>query len=171
MKKSSVFILIVSLLLVLLAFAFHERLSEFKSLGLFGIFLVNLFGSATIFLPAPAIASVFAGGIIYSPFMVAFVASIGSAVGEIVGFLIGHSGKEIFLNKHHILYKAIKNSFLQFGSILIFVFAFVPNPFFDVIGILAGIFSFSPRRLIVLIFLGRFLRNILLALTGAAFSR
>lgn len=94
MKKQAILLFVSSILIIALAFHFQQKLLHFRMFGLFGIFLINLFGSATVFLPAPAIATVFAGGGIYSPFWVAVAAALGSSIGEMSGFLLGHSGKK-----------------------------------------------------------------------------
>lgn len=169
MNRSAIIILIASLLIIAGAFLFRESLLQFKSLGLLGIFLINLIGSATLFFPAPAIASVVAGGAIYPPVLVAVVSSLGAALGDMVGFLLGHSGRKIFIKNHHRFYILLRDLFHKFGGIAIFGFAFVPNPFFDFVGISAGLFHFPPARFFLFMFLGRLLRNILLALFGTLF--
>lgn len=163
---------VLSLGLIYLAFLFSERLSEFRSLGLLGIFFINFLGSATLFLPAPAIATVVAGGILYPPLAVAVVSALGSALGDVIGFLLGHSGKHVvFGKKPPKRIKAIFKQFRRFGNLLIFVAALIPNPFFDLIGIIAGALSFSLYRFFALLFLGRLIRDLLLAYTGFVFAR
>lgn len=169
MNRAAIIILIASLLFIVLAFLFRENLSQFKSLGLFGIFLINFIGSATLFFPIPAIASVVAGGAVYPPFLVGVVSAFGASAGDLIGFLLGHSGRKIFIKNHHRFYMLLRDLFHKFGGIAVFGFAFVPNPFFDFVGISAGLFHFSPARFFLLMFLGRLLRNILLALFGTLF--
>lgn len=162
---------IISLLLVVVAISFQEKLADFKSFGILGIFLINFFGSATIFVPAPAIASVFAGGAIYNPFLVALVSALGAGLGDMVGYFLGYSGKNLFIKNHHTWYVFIRDLFKKFGSVVIFLFALIPNPFFDAIGIVAGALSFSPYRFFFLLFAGRLFRDLLLAYLGFAFAR
>src|SRR5438477_79993 len=109
MKTKAFLMLICSLFIIFVAFQFQNKLSEFRTLGLIGIFLINFFGSATIFLPTPAIASIVAGGALYPPLMVAFAAALGGALGEITGLLLGHSGRMMFIKDHHKAYKTIKH--------------------------------------------------------------
>lgn len=163
-------IFLFSLLFVFGAFSFQEKLSQFQSLGLVGIFLINFLASATIFLPAPGIASVFAGGALYSPLLVALISALGASVGDMVGYLLGLTGKRVFIKNHHAWYMAFVDIFKRFGDIVIFLFAFVPNPFFDAVGILAGVLAYSPLRFFLIMFAGRFARNILLAYLGNAFA-
>lgn len=160
---------LASIVIVFLSFYFRDELSQLGSLGLLGIFIINILGSATLFLPAPSIASVFAGGIVYSPFLVAVIAAVGSAIGDMIGYALGHSGKNIFIRRDSFWYKIFKETFHKFGPIFIIVFAFIPNPVFDAVGVLAGVFLYSPVKFFAYVLIGRFLRNLLLAYLGASF--
>lgn len=168
MNKSYVITFFISLICIGFAFLFQDKLSQFKSLGLIGIFLINFFGSATIFFPAPAIVSVFAGGVVYGAIAVALVASIGASLGDMLGFFIGYSGKKMFVKKENIWYRIGREQFIRFGGLFVFLFAFVPNPLFDGVGILAGALGYSPYRFFLILFVGRLLRNFMLAFAGSA---
>ena len=160
--------LLVSLLLIWVAYAFQGSLSHFRSLGLLGIFLINLIGSSTLFFPAPAIASVVAGGVIFSPVLVGISAAAGASLGDMLGYLLGKSGKHVVLNHtEQAWYLLLQNIFTKFANIIIFLFAFFPNPFFDGVGILAGISDYPFVNFFFITFAGRFIRNLLLALLGA----
>ncbi len=166
-NASWILIFLFSLILIFIAWVYRERLSEFRSLGLLGIFLINFFGSATLFVPAPAIATVVVGGALYPPIAVALVSAVGSALGDSLGFLLGHSGRRALYSKKQPLWmKVTMKEFKRYGSLIIFVFALIPNPLFDFIGILAGMFSFSLFRFFILLLAGRLLRDILLAYLG-----
>lgn len=160
---------LLAILLIILSLSFQSQLSKFESLGLFGIFLINFFASATVLLPAPGIASVLVGGTIYHPLMVAFSSSIGAAAGDLVGFILGHSGKSLFYKKHHTTFLIVRDIFHTYGGIVIFLMAFIPNPFFDAVGLLAGFVHYSSIRFFILVLGGRLFRNIILAFTASAF--
>jgi membrane protein YqaA with SNARE-associated domain len=162
---------ILSVIVILLAFYFQSSLSGFKRLGPVGIFLINFFASATLFVPAPAIATVVAGGAIYPPFLVAFVAATGSVCGDMIGYFLGLSGRKAFLKDHHKKYTKIQLLFKKYGGVAVFFFALVPNPIFDAIGITAGVFGYSAGKFFLLVFLGRILRDIFLAQFGSAFAK
>jgi len=55
------------------------------------------------------------------------------------------------------------------GSLLIVLFAFVPNPFFDAIGIVAGLALYPLRRFLMLVFIGRLARDLIVAYVGSTF--
>lgn len=163
------FVFGVVILVIGLAFIFRDRIGELENLGLLGIMLINFLASATIFFPAPAIATVVAGGAFYSPLSVAIVSSVGATLGEMVGFLLGHSGKNLFYKKHHTTFLIVKDLFHSFGGIFIFVVALIPNPFFDFFGILAGFFHYPLVRFLIIILIARIIRNFFLASFGSAF--
>jgi membrane protein YqaA with SNARE-associated domain len=162
-------ILGVSILVIILAIVFRDRLAGLESLGLLGILLINFFASATIFLPAPAIATVVAGGALYPPLSVAVASSLGAAMGDVVGFLLGHASKNLFYKKHHTIFLIFRDTFHTFGGIIIFLVALIPNPFFDIVGVFAGFLHYPLMRFFIIIFVGRLIRNFLLASLGSAF--
>lgn len=168
-KRDSLIILLISVGIIALSFYFRDQLTKFTSLGLFGIFLANFFGSATLFLPTPAIATVVAGGFLYNPFIVAVVSGFGSAIGDMVGYALGHSGKEILFKKNSFWYGIFKHTFHKFGAAFVIIFSFIPNPIFDAVGIFAGIFHYSPYKFLIYVLIGRFFRNLLLAGIGSIF--
>lgn len=170
MNKSYLITFLVSVAFIFLAFVFQDKLSQFKSLGLLGIFLINFFGSATIFIPSPAIVSVFAGGAVYGVVAVAIVASIGAALGDMLGFFIGDSGKHILLQKDNKWFRLGHEYFIRYGGLFVFVFALIPNPLFDGVGLIAGALGYSRYRFFVILFVGRLLRNFLVAFAGSAFA-
>ncbi len=168
-RTKHILLLVTSIVIIFLSFYFRDEFLKLGSLGILGIFIINVIGSATLFLPAPGIASVIAGGIVFPPLVVATVAALGSAIGDMVGYILGRSGKEVFLKKDSFWFTIFREIFHKYGFILIVFFSFVPNPFFDAIGIFAGLFSYNPIRFFAYVLIGRFLRNLALAYLGAAF--
>ncbi len=167
-KRDYLILFFVSLGLIFLSFYFRDELAKLGSFGLLGIFLINLVGSITLFLPAPAIATVVAGGFLYNPLIVAVVAALGSAIGDFVGYILGRTGKEVLFKKNSFWYNIFKETFHKFGAIFIIFFAFIPNPVFDAVGVFAGLFSYSPVKFFVYVLIGRLLRNLVLAFFGHA---
>ncbi|RJQ38166.1 DedA family protein [Candidatus Microgenomates bacterium] len=171
MKKEkiiAVLIFILSLILSASFFIFKDYLSGFTSLGLLGLFLINFVSNASLFISAPAFLSVIAGGSMYSPLLVALVSSLGAGLGDMVGYALGLSGRKIINHKleKKIWFRVFENYFKKYGSIIILVLAFVPNPFFDAMGIFVGISGYSAKKFFLLILIGRFVRFLLLAYAG-----
>lgn len=169
-KSLSVVLFIVSIGLFCAPLLFKNILHSMQALGIAGIFLINFLGSATLFLPVPGIVSVAIGGSLYNPILVALAASFGSCLGEGVGFLFGYSSKQVFLlEKNKTLSYLLSYTFKSwFGVVVIFLFSAIPNPVFDGIGILAGISGLSLNRFLLIVFLGRLVRNLFIASFGHA---
>ena len=175
LASSKYFIIAVFILSTLLSFAglyFKDYFAHSKGLGLLGIFLINLFGSATFFVSGPAFLTVVTGGGLYNPVLVAVVASLGAAIGDLVSFLIGSSGRELTKQKLESKkwFKLLDDLFKRFGSWVVLIFAIIPNPLFDAVGLVAGVFGVSIKRFFVLTLFGRFIRFGILALIGAKIS-
>lgn len=170
-KYLSILILILSLILSIGLFIFRDYFKDFQSLGLLGIFIINFVSSATFFVSGPAFLTVIAGGAIYHPLLVAFIASLGASSGDMVSYFFGYSGRS--LTEHRLRKKlwfiVMEDVFKAYGSIFIFVFAVIPNPFFDAIGLFAGILGMKYSKFFIFMLTGRFARFIILALIGAKY--
>lgn len=164
----SVFLLSISLSTVF--FVYRDFFKDASSLGLLGLFVVNFISSATFFVSGPAFLTIITGGELYSPVLVAIVASLGASLGDMLGFAFGHSGRRLTKKKldRHKTIRFLEKHFHRHGALIVFIFAIVPNPFFDAIGILAGVLNYPPIRFFVIMLIGRFIRYWALAQVGAA---
>ncbi|OGH17171.1 MAG: hypothetical protein A3C30_03240 [Candidatus Levybacteria bacterium RIFCSPHIGHO2_02_FULL_40_18] len=161
---------LVSALLLFSPLYFKFDFETLKSLGILGVAIFNFVSSSTLFFPAPGIVATGIGGALYNPVLVALASSVGSTLGESVGFLFGHSTRKITHPRDHTfmasLYRIVHH---KHGSLLIVLFAFVPNPFFDAIGIVAGLALYPLRRFLMLVFIGRLARDLIVAYVGSTF--
>lgn len=158
---------VLSVIIIVLTFLFQEDLMQLKTFGLMGLFLLNFFSTATVFAPNFSLATVIAGGSVYNPILVAAVATLGGVFGDSISYLLGHSGRHIFVKKEGKFFQAVVRVFHKHGLIVIFILALIPNPIFDAIGILAGGVRFPFKKYFFAMFLGRILRNLVLAYLGA----
>lgn len=168
-KTYAVSIFILSIILSASLYIFRDYFREATSLGLFGIFIANFVSSATFFVSAPAFLTIIAGGNLYSPILVAVIAAFGAGFGDMIGFLFGHSGRRLTkkkLDKHPTM-RFLEKHFHKHGALIVFLLAIIPNPFFDAIGILAGVVNYPPLKFFVIMLFGRFLRYWALAQVGA----
>ncbi len=163
-----IFLFLVSALLLSSPLFFRFDVQSLKSLGILGVAVLNFISSSTLFFPAPGFLATGIGGALYNPALVAIAASTGSTLGESVGFIFGHSSRKISNPKDHTfmesLYKIIHH---KHGSVFIVVLAFIPNPFFDAVGILAGLALYPLRKFLMLVFIGRFARDLIVAYVGS----
>ena len=162
------FLFLFSTLLLFSPVYFKFDLKTLTSLGIIGVALLNFISSSTLFFPVPGFLATGVGGSLYNPLLVAIASSIGSTLGESVGFVFGHASRKITHPKDHTfmesIYKIIHH---KHGGWLIIVLAFIPNPFFDAIGIVAGLALYPLRKFLALVFIGRFARDLIVAFIGA----
>jgi len=145
-------------------YSIRDRVEEFAAFGYPGIFLVALMANATVFLPAPGVAVVFAMGSIFHPLGVALAAGTGGALGELSGYLAGFSG-QVMIEKTNV-YERIHPWVVKYGSWAILVLSAIPNPFFDIAGVAAGIAKMSLRRFLVACWIGQLIKMGLFAYAG-----
>ncbi len=143
----------------------HEKLGQLGSYGYPGLFLISLIGNATIVLPAPSLALVFAIGASFSPPLVGLAAGSGETLGELTGYLAGFSGRGIIENGEQ--YRRIERWMKRYGLWVIFVLSAVPNPFFDIAGMAAGVMKIPVGRFLLAAFPGKFIKTMAAAYLGA----
>jgi len=160
-------ILLIVIVLAVTAgiFVFRDRVSNLQGYGYLGAFLISLVSSATIILPIPGLALIFALGDAYNPVLIGIAAGAGSALGEITGYMAGYSGQIVLKNNK--TYLRMERWMKRRGSIVIFVLAFVPNPVFDLAGAAAGVLRYPLWKFLLVCFLGKTPKSILVALAGA----
>ena len=145
-------------------FVYREQIEHLALYGYPAVFLVSLLGNATIILPAPSFAIVIAAGGALNPVGVGLAAGSGAALGEMTGYLAGLSGQGVFQDKR--IVRRIKLAMEKFDTLVIFGLAAVPNPFFDVGGLIAGALTMPAWKFLLCCWLGKTLRFILLAGAG-----
>ena len=141
---------------------------QVERLGAYGyptVFLVSLLSNAALLLPAPGIALVVAAGSTLDPLVVGVVAGLGAALGEMTGYFVGQSGQVIFEERP--MYWRIERWMSKSGTLVIFMLAAIPNPLFDIGGLVAGALRMPIWRFLLSVWLGKSLRFALLATIGA----
>jgi uncharacterized membrane protein YdjX (TVP38/TMEM64 family) len=156
--------LLVVIAITYFVYSIRDRVDEFAAYGYPGIFLVALMANATVFLPAPGVAVVFAMGNIFHPLGVALAAGTGGALGELSGYLAGFSGQAVVEKTN--IYDRIHPWVVKYGIWAILVLSAIPNPFFDIAGVTAGIAKMSLRRFLVACWIGQLIKMALFAYAG-----
>lgn len=145
-----------------------DRLESLAVYGYPAVFLVSLLGNATLFLPAPSAALVVLAGGFLDPLTVAIVAGLGAAIGELTTYVIGYSGQAVFEDKA--TYRRIRYWMSKSGPLVIFLLGAVPNPFFDIGGLIAGATRMPVWLFILASWLGKSIRFGVLAFAGLSLA-
>ena len=142
----------------------RTRVGEFAAYGYPGIFLIALLANATVLLPAPGVAIIYAMGAIFNPLGVALAAGSGAAIGELSGYLAGFSGQAVI--ERGDIYERIHPWVQKYGGWAIMVLSAIPNPFFDIAGIAAGMARMPIRTFLIFTWIGQMIKMLLFALAG-----
>ncbi len=153
-------------IMVAAAFHFSSTASALGSYGYAGAFLIALVSSATLIIPAPGWAAIVAMSADYDPLLLGLAAGMGSAIGEMTGFLAGEGVRTAIDGR--IRESAQIRAFVErYGTLGIVALSFIPNPLFDIAGIVAGSLRMEWWRFLASCAAGRIIRYALLAALGA----
>jgi membrane protein YqaA with SNARE-associated domain len=129
--------------------------------GYLGVFVVTFVATASFILPIPYLLIVARAGMFLNPVMVTLVAGLAGALGELTGYIIGASGRDLIPQGK--LYEKANHWMVKYGFWCVAFFAFVPNPVFDAIGFAAGVLRYPLWKFVVACFLGKSLKFLLAA--------
>lgn len=167
------FPVIITAILVVMAFAAGTwiaadpaRVEEMRRLisspqGLLALFLINVVSSATLILPLPGLALTPLAATVADPLVVGLIAGTGQTIGELTGYLAGYSGRKALGIDART--QRMTNLMRRWGAPIVFVLALIPNPFFDVAGIIAGATRMPLRLYLLAAGAGKILKNMALA--------
>ena len=173
--KAAYFIGIIgAILTIIMAFAvvyFGEWVRDLKGYGYFGAFLISILGGATIIIPVPMLAVVFAlGGVMKFTWLVGLAAGLGETVGAITIYLTGYGGgRALQRSKHGIIqkyYDRLMRLMERRGSITLFVLAAVINPFFYPAALAAGALRFGIKKYFAICLLGKTIKGMTVVYAG-----
>ncbi len=145
-------------------YAIRDRVEEFAAYGYPGVFLIALLANATIVLPAPGVAVVFAMAGVFHPAGVALAAASGGALGELTGYLAGFGGQAVIERSD--LYQRMIGWVQRYGGWAVLLLAAIPNPFFDLAGIAAGALKMRLGKFLAFCWLGQLVKMSLFAIAG-----
>jgi uncharacterized membrane protein YdjX (TVP38/TMEM64 family) len=147
-------------------YSIRDRAEEFAVYGYPGIFMIAFLANATVLLPAPGIAVVFAMGGIFNPLAVGLAAGAGGTLGEISGYLAGFSGQAVIERVD--IYERLVMWMKRNGNLTILFLAALPNPFFDLTGIAAGALKMPVFRFLFWCWIGITIKMTIFAFLGSA---
>ncbi|NMC76267.1 MAG: VTT domain-containing protein [Candidatus Methanofastidiosa archaeon] len=143
----------------------QTELQKFANYGYVGIFTACFIANSTVFLPAPSSAIVFTFSAIYPPFFVAMVGGLGATLGEVIGYFAGFSGRKIINSSPQ--GQTSKCYINKYGALSILLFAFLPLPIFDLVGVTAGATRMKFYIFFLACLLGKLIKMFIYAFAGA----
>ena len=163
-RTFGILILLSSLGFGVLVYLLRDKIVYLQNLGYLGVFIINLMGSATIILPIPSFAATIAAGAILNPFITGIFSAAGSTVGELTGYFAGIGGEELVKKDKNI--QKVEKWMDKHGLWVVFVLAAIPNPLFDLAGIVSGASGIPVRKYLIAVLSGKLIKFIFLAYIG-----
>lgn len=163
-KTKKILGLVLAVVISVAVFAFRNRVADLKGCGYLGIFLISILGNATIILPVPVILTAFVGGGIFNPFWVGFITAAGASIGELTGYLAGAAGQIVVAKDKRL--QRIEGWMQKYGLVTLFVLAAIPNPAFDLGGIVAGATKIPVWKYLLAVGLGKAVKFFFFAFLG-----
>ena len=126
--------------------------------GYLGIFVLSMVASSMLFLPSGRVPILIAGALILNPLTVAIVASVGGAIGESAGYILGrYSNRVIKGDKTPGWLTKITERHM---GLTVLLGNAIPNPLVDAISILAGRLRYSLSRFLAYAIAGKVVQSI-----------
>lgn len=144
----------------------HLDWEKIKPYGYLGIFVLTLLSDATVIVPFPGLMGIFVAGGFLHPVLIGLVGGLGSALGELTGYLAGYGGRAVIEDRA--AYTKLEKWMQRNGTLTIFLLSVIPNPVFDMAGIAAGMLKFPLWRFLLACWLGKALKFTAIAFAGAA---
>ena len=162
---------VLTILMAAAIVIYKEEVQGLQHYGYLGAFFISILGGATIIIPVPMLAVVFAlGGVMPSPWLVGLSAALGELVGALTIYMTGHgAGRAISDSKHGRIQKAYERMLdliERRGAITLFAVTSVINPFFYPAAFACGALRFGLRRYTVIVLTGKIIKCMTIVYAG-----
>ena len=170
--------IVLTVVLAVAVVYFWEEVRAFEQYGYAGVFLVSIFGGATVLAPIPMTPVVFALGTVMKPsfapylgpLFVGAAAGLGETLGGLSIYMTGYGGGTALSNTNHDKLQAVYSRLTGWverkGSLTLFVLSAVINPFFYAAALAAGALRFGIRRYFLICWGGKTIKGITVAAAG-----
>ena len=149
---------------------YADSLRALKGFGYVGAFIISILGGATIIIPVPMLAVVFAlGGVMKYPWLVGISAALGELVGALTIYMTGRGAGKALSSSHGRIqsaYERMLGMMERRGPLTLFVVASVVNPFFYPAALAAGALRFGLRRYIFIVLAGKIIKCMTVVYAG-----
>ncbi len=149
---------------------FWDFVQGLEGYGYAGAFFISILGGATIVVPVPMLAVVFALGGVLSPYWVGVAAGLGETVGALTIYMTGYGGGTALLNSKHgkvqAAYERLMGLMERRGSWVLFLLSAILNPFFYPAALTAGALRFGIRRYFIICAIGKTIKGMTVAYAG-----
>ena len=160
---------VTTLVMAVAVVYFWKFVQALEGYGYLGAFLISILGGATIIVPVPMLAIVFALGGVLTPYWVGIAAGLGETIGALVIYMTGHgAGTALFGSEGKLqsAYLRMMRLMEQRGSLTLFLLSAILNPFFYPAALAAGATRFGIRKYFFICFAGKTIKGFTVAYAG-----
>lgn len=166
-----IFGIAATLLMAAAVVYYWEWVRALGAYGYLGAFLISILGGATIIVPVPMLAVVFAlGRVMEYPWLVGIANGLGETVGALTIYITGYGGGSALYNHTHGRLQSAYEKLIQLmerrGWLILFVLAAVLNPFFYPAALAAGALRFGAKRYLLITCAGKIIKGLTVAYAG-----
>jgi uncharacterized membrane protein YdjX (TVP38/TMEM64 family) len=147
-----------------LVLIFREQIVRLSQYGYIGLFIIACVSSASVFVPVPGLALAFATGGALNPVGVGLAVGTGAACGELIGYLAGVGGHGLVADNS--AYRQVSGYMKRYGMWAVFGLAVIPNPLFDIVGIMSGVLRIPVWRFFTACWAGNVIKATVIAFAG-----
>ncbi len=157
---------------------YFDDIQTLGGYGYLGAFLVGVFGGATYIAPVPMTPVIFVLGTVlkpsFAPYLgpvfVGVAAGLGETIGALTIYMTGYGGGAALASSKHAKIQAVYSRLSRWmerrGTLVLFIFSAVLNPFFYPIAITAGATRFGLKKYILICIIGKTIKGITVAAAG-----
>jgi membrane protein DedA with SNARE-associated domain len=164
---------VLTLLMVAAIIIYKDEVRQLENLGYLGAFLISILGGATVIIPVPMLAVVFAlGGAMTDLWHVALL-GIAAALGELIGaltiYMTGHGAGRAISSKPgrmQAAYERMLGLMERRGPLTLFIVASIVNPFFYPAALACGALRFGVRKYIFIVLAGKIIKCMTVVYAG-----
>jgi uncharacterized membrane protein YdjX (TVP38/TMEM64 family) len=147
---------------------FFKNLQDYSKKGAlvgYGVtFVISVILNATVIIPVSNMTVITGlGAILPLPWLVGLVGGLGAGIGEMTGYLVGRSGRDLLAKNK--MYTRVERWVEKRGWIAVFLLSIFPFVF-DVVGIIAGAMRMPTWRFFLACWLGRTISYVVAAYVG-----
>jgi len=160
---------VITLLMAMAVVYYWEFVQTLEGYGYLGAFLISILGGATIIVPVPMLAVVFALGGVLTPYWVGVAAGLGETIGALIIYMTGHgAGMALFSSngKLQSAYARMMGLMERRGSLTLFLLSAILNPFFYPAALAAGALRFGIRKYFIICWAGKTIKGLTVAYAG-----
>ena len=166
-----IFGIVATILMALAVVLYGKELSALQQYGYLGAFIISILGGATIIIPVPMLAIVFAlGGVMEYTWLVGLAAALGELIGALTIYMTGHGAGRVLVNSKHgkvqRAYEKVLGLMERKGPLTLFIVASVINPFFYPAALAAGVLRFGLKKYIVIVLAGKIIKCMTVVYAG-----